>query len=527
MKIAVLYIALGRYDIFWDEFYKSCENFFVPDVPKTYFVFTDSGRIHSADNIVKIEHENMGWPNNTLMRFDLFLSIRDKLKDFDYVFFFNGNMKFIDIVGHEVLPDEKLNDGLVMGLHPCFISRPRQEWTYERNPKSTAYIPMDAGGNYVQGCFNGGTIAAYLKMCAECSQNIHTDMNNGIIAIWHDESHLNKYILDKNPLVLGCNYLWPENFPGKKPGDIKIIQRDKTNPIYGGIEWLRGETDIRRIPYDTVICCADKDFDNLKTTIKYLNRNSESRNVIVISNKQPDFLNDKVRYINEADIMDGLSFDAIRDYFVARNVEPSRVGWYLQQFIKMAFAYKSELGKYLVWDADTLMLNKIRFFDTDERILYDNSRVWTDDVFNKTVTAILGYPRDTAETYIVEHMMMDVECIKDLIGTITLGQPVQNFWKIILDKLSDTDLIYGGFSEFELVGTFMNKKYPNKIAFRKLRSNRNAANIVGNKPNKFDFKSLERNYDFASFEKTHKIRVGKFHILKNKIKNFLKYFIKR
>ena len=246
MKIAILYIALGRYDVFWDDFYKSCEKFFITNAPKTYFVFTDSENICVTENMVKIPHENMGWPNNTLMRFDLFLSIRDKLQDFDYIFFFNGNMEFVAPIGTEVLPDEKLHDGLVMGLHPGFVNKPKNEWTYERNPKSTAYIPFDSGAYYVQGCINGGTSAAYLKLCDECSKNIHTDLDNGIVAVWHDESHLNKYILNKNSLILGCNYLWPENFSASRPNDVKIIQRDKTNPIYGGISWLRGETDIRQ-----------------------------------------------------------------------------------------------------------------------------------------------------------------------------------------------------------------------------------------------------------------------------------------
>ena len=392
------------------------------------------------------------------------------------------------------------------------------------DPKSTAYIPFDSGAYYVQGCINGGTSAAYLKLCDECSKNIHTDLDNGIVAVWHDESHLNKYILNKNSLILGCNYLWPENFSASRPNDVKIIQRDKTNPIYGGIRWLRGETDIREHAYDIVICCADKDFGTLGKTIKYLTRNATYRNIIIISNRCPECIGGKIKYVSEADVMDGLNYDAVRDYFVSRGIEPSRVGWYLQQFIKMAFAYKTDLKNYLVWDADTLMLNPIQFFDDAGRMLYDNSRIWADDVFNKTVRAILGYPRDCAETYIVEHMMMDTECIRDLIKTIAGDRPVHDFWKIILDKISDDDLIYGGFSEFETIGTFMNKKYHDKIALRKLRSNRNATNIVGNKPNKYDIRALTNKYDFVSFEKSHKIQTSRFTILKNKIRNL---FIRR
>ena len=283
MKIAVLYIALGRYDVFWNGFYKSCNKFFIPDAEKTYFVFTDSDSICSSKDIVKIEHKNMGWPNNTLMRFDLFLSIKDKLKDFDYIFFFNANMEFVMPVGHEVLPDEKLNDGLVMGLHPGFAYKQKNEWTYERNPESMAYIPFDSGSHYVQGCINGGTSNAYLKLCKECSKNTHTDLEKGIVAVWHDESHLNKYILDKKPLILGCNYLWPENFPGKKPHNIKIIQRDKSNPKFGGIEFLRGQEKMKY----TICYAPDNNYSKLAivsmVSVLENNKNNEIDFIILYS----------------------------------------------------------------------------------------------------------------------------------------------------------------------------------------------------------------------------------------------------
>jgi hypothetical protein len=40
-QVAILYIALGRYTIFWDEFYESCEKFLTP-CDKHYFIWTDN-----------------------------------------------------------------------------------------------------------------------------------------------------------------------------------------------------------------------------------------------------------------------------------------------------------------------------------------------------------------------------------------------------------------------------------------------------------------------------------------------------
>lgn len=36
-KIAILYIALGRYGVFWKDFYRSCEKYFLSDCKKHIF----------------------------------------------------------------------------------------------------------------------------------------------------------------------------------------------------------------------------------------------------------------------------------------------------------------------------------------------------------------------------------------------------------------------------------------------------------------------------------------------------------
>lgn len=41
-EIAILYIGVGRYIEFFEEFYNSCEKNFFPNINKKYFVFTDS-----------------------------------------------------------------------------------------------------------------------------------------------------------------------------------------------------------------------------------------------------------------------------------------------------------------------------------------------------------------------------------------------------------------------------------------------------------------------------------------------------
>ncbi len=56
--------------------------------------------------------------------------------------------------------------------------------------------------------------------------NIDSDLNKGIIAVWHDESHLNRYFIDHPPTKILCpSYCYYErtNLPFSK----KIITVDK------------------------------------------------------------------------------------------------------------------------------------------------------------------------------------------------------------------------------------------------------------------------------------------------------------
>lgn len=46
MVINIFYICTGEYKRFFDKFYLSCEDKFIPEFEKKYYVFTDSDRIY-------------------------------------------------------------------------------------------------------------------------------------------------------------------------------------------------------------------------------------------------------------------------------------------------------------------------------------------------------------------------------------------------------------------------------------------------------------------------------------------------
>jgi hypothetical protein len=183
----------------------------------------------------------MGWPHDTLLRFRLFKSIETSLAQNAFIFFFNSNMQFLQpITAQEFLPDGIKDDGLLAVQHPSYYNQARAAFPYEDQQKqSTAYIGPDSGRYYFMGGVNGGTSAAYLQLIRTLNSNIDADLANNIIAKWHDESHLNHYLLNRNPRILSPAYGFPEN--RKLKLDKKIIVRDKNH--YGGHDFLRGKTN--------------------------------------------------------------------------------------------------------------------------------------------------------------------------------------------------------------------------------------------------------------------------------------------
>lgn len=213
MTIGILYICTGPYVLFWEDFYKSFEKNFLNHIQKKYFVFTDSKNVYAdkRDNVKVIHINNLPWPLITLLRFDTFLSIEDDLQKCDYLMFSNANIICDKQIGEEeLLPSEKNGENLFVTYHPGYYGKKHFEYPYDRNKKSLAYIPWNCGKYYVIGAMFGGRRENFIEMAKTLKSNIEEDLKKNIIARWHDESHLNRYIMcRKDVRYLSPSYCYP------------------------------------------------------------------------------------------------------------------------------------------------------------------------------------------------------------------------------------------------------------------------------------------------------------------------------
>lgn len=230
MSLAVLYICTGDYLKFWPAFHQSAEAHLLPGTAKRYFVFTN-GELETTSSVVRIQQDSLGWPFNTLYRFRMFLRIRAQLQSFSHVIYFNANCVVQKSISFEDLFAPGVD--LVACLHPGFFDKPPAVHTYERRPQSTACV--HAGAVYRAGGIMGGTTQAFLDAASHLVDNIEHDLENGLVALWHDESHWNAYLNQRAPELnltvhdLSPGYLYPEGW--NLPFEARILLREKSNVI--------------------------------------------------------------------------------------------------------------------------------------------------------------------------------------------------------------------------------------------------------------------------------------------------------
>ena len=205
MKICILTIATNKYIQFVGDLYNNIEENFLNGHEIQGLLFTEHD-VETSENIKvsKIEHEP--WPIPTLKRYNYFMQEKEYISQFDYCYYFDVDMSIVDKVGDEVLGD------LVATMHPYQSFYPKGDRSYDRNPKSLAYVKLgDEGPNYYAGGFNGGKTEKFLEMSEVLANRVTKDLENDVIALWHDESQMNRYLIDNPPTVsLTPSYVFAE-----------------------------------------------------------------------------------------------------------------------------------------------------------------------------------------------------------------------------------------------------------------------------------------------------------------------------
>ena len=210
MKVAISFIGTNKYLNFLPQYYENIEKYFLPKCDKTILAFTDGQLNETPENLKVFSQEHLDWPYITLKRFEIVNKAREIISDHDWFVFIDADALVVDRIDE----DEFFTDKPLFGVHhPCHFLKmqPHTEspGAYEQNPKSEAYIDLSKGlpDIYWQGCLWGGQVPQVCVMIDELQARVNRDLEKDIVAVWHDESQINKYLKSKIRIEL-----WVQEF---------------------------------------------------------------------------------------------------------------------------------------------------------------------------------------------------------------------------------------------------------------------------------------------------------------------------
>jgi len=223
-SLAIIFTGAGDYIKFFPRYYNSFKKYFLPKTKKKFFVFTDMINfeyLKNKEDVVVIPLEFRGGSFMTLSKFKFIASIKNKLKEHTHILFADSDMYAVGVTSNE---DFFCHEKPLFAMkHPCFLNVMGQ---FELNPTSKAALNKDDNLSiYRQACFWGGKTKELIKMCEDINEGIETDFKNKIIALWLDESHLNKYFIKNLEKVYthDSSYGYPGGWPVLKGYRVKLI----------------------------------------------------------------------------------------------------------------------------------------------------------------------------------------------------------------------------------------------------------------------------------------------------------------
>lgn len=180
-----------------------------------------------------------------------------------------------------------------------------------------------------------------------------------------------------------------------------------------------------------------------------------------------------------------------------------RIGWYLQQFIKIAAA-KDALPNdnpeavVLIWDADTIPLRRLDFIDKSGKLIYYQGSEQHPPYFD-FIERAFGLKRENQFSFIAQCFPTKLSWAQEFCQQLESSTGV-GWIEAILTHLDCTQR--AGFSEYESLGTLIWNRHRSEVGFTPNLWERNGQGLLG-KPSQLsedEWLGLSLAYDYISFE---------------------------
>lgn len=218
MKILLMCVATGKYLEYSKRMFADAKQRFLKGHEVDFLVFTD-GKDAPVDSV---KTRVLPWPYGTMMRYETYLTEKNRMLKYDYVFAIDADMAI-----HEEIGDEILGPDITAVKHPGYYNKQPKFLPFDRNPDSYCYVGEAL--TYFAGGFIGGKTADFITMAESISYGINKDLAKGHMPKWHDESHLNRRLWQVPPrTILSPSYCWAENHGLTIANKIESLSKNHT-----------------------------------------------------------------------------------------------------------------------------------------------------------------------------------------------------------------------------------------------------------------------------------------------------------
>lgn len=219
-SLGILTVATNRYVNYWKELATSVSIEMGSSFDITMHVFTDD--VRNVEEFGKSLHvkvrahqiEPYVWPEATIYRYELISRFASEYSDDLLMHLDADTIVRAKIQYNELL--SSLDQDVCLVRHPGFyrpkgaalfkfylqnmgvllsdaVSLVRQGGvgSWESNPRSLAFVTRGNRSSYFCGGVWWGRQTAILDLCRDLAKRVRSDEAKGVMAVWHDESHLN------------------------------------------------------------------------------------------------------------------------------------------------------------------------------------------------------------------------------------------------------------------------------------------------------------------------------------------------
>ncbi len=261
-----------------------------------------------------------------------------------------------------------------------------------------------------------------------------------------------------------------------------------------------------RPPIDIVTACRAVDLPILRLAAPSLRR-FVSTGVIHVFTARSNFpkfrraLGGEVALHDEDTAIPGMTLAQLKT--LALPGFPGGAGWYFQQLLKYSFSQGPGQGDhYLIWDADTIPLRPMTFFENDGRMRFTIAEEEHPPYF-ESYRRLLGEEPARKFSFISQHMIVENAILREMLARIEANFSGSESWAWkIMRHLEGTSTNL--FSEYETLGNYVRTHYPERAAYRTSKWLRDGSLLLGHLPKPADLEQLAPEYEFAAFESSQR-----------------------